>query len=123
MQIIGSRYKPYVLSRHLAIKRSSKNIDLEEIIDGKLLDKRGIRTINNENLSLLSKDLYAKTESSTLMSGSKNETWSPWCSLLRSNSLGYIILKDVRNSFSSKVINALKHPFKMSCFIYLHSKK
>ena len=80
--------KSYVLRGHLAIQRSSENIDPEEIVDGILLDKWGIRTINNENLSLLSKGLYTKTESSTLMSRSKNETWFPWRLTLRSNSLG-----------------------------------
>ena len=79
--------KSYVLRGHLAIQRSSENIDLEEIVDGILHDKWGIRTINNENLSLLSKGLYTKTESSTLMSRSKNETWFSWRSTLRSNSL------------------------------------
>ena len=51
-----------------------------------LLDKSGIWTINNENLSLLSKGLHTKTESSTLMSRSKNETCFPRHSTLRSNS-------------------------------------
>ena len=32
-------------------------------------------------------------------------------------------LKEVRNSLPSKVINAWKNPFKMSCFIYLELKK
>ena len=41
------------------------------MVDGILLDKWGIGTINNENLSLLPKDLYTKTESYTLMSRSK----------------------------------------------------
>ena len=95
----------FALRGHLAIQRNSENIDPEEIVDGILLDKWGIRTINNENLSLLSKGLYTKTESSTLMSRSKNETWFPWRSTLRSNSLGYICLKYIRNSLSSKVIN------------------
>ena len=53
-----------------------------------MLDKWGIRTITNENLFLLSNGLYTKTESSTLISRSKNETWFPWRSTLRSNSLG-----------------------------------
>ena len=52
--------KSSVLSEHLAIQRSSENIDPEEIVDGILLDKRAIRTINNENLSLLSKSSYTK---------------------------------------------------------------
>ena len=95
----------YVLRGHLASQRSSENIDPEEIVNGILLDKWGIRTINNENLSLLPRGLYTKTESSTLMSRSKNETWFPWRSTLRSNSLGYIFLKYIRNSLSSKVIN------------------
>ena len=80
--------KSSVLREHLAIQRSSENIDPEEIVDSILLDKWGIRTINNENLSLLSKGLYTKIESSTLMSRSKNEAWFPWRSTLRSNSLG-----------------------------------
>ena len=81
-------------------------MDPEEIVDGILLEKWGIRTINNENLSPLSRGLYTKTESSALMSRSKNETWFPWRSTLRSNSLGYIFFKYVRNSLSSKIINA-----------------
>ena len=52
--------KSSVLREHLAIQRSSENIDPEEIIDGILLDKRGIRTINNGNLSFLSKSSYTK---------------------------------------------------------------
>ena len=87
--------KAYVLRGNLAIQRSSENIDPEQIVDDILLDKWGIRTINNENLSLFSRGLYTKTESSTLMSRSKNETWFPWRSSLRSNSLGYIFLKYV----------------------------
>ena len=47
-------------------------MDPEEIVDGILLDKWGIWTINNEHLSLLSKGSYMETESSTLMSRSKN---------------------------------------------------
>ena len=47
--------KSSVLREHLAIQRCSENIDPEEIVDGILLDKRAIRTINNGNLSLLSK--------------------------------------------------------------------
>ena len=43
--------KSYVLRGHLAIQRSSENIDPEEIVDGILLDKWVIWTINNENLS------------------------------------------------------------------------
>ena len=49
-----------VLREYLAIRRSSKNIDPEEIVDGILLDKRAIHTINNGNLSLLSKSSYTK---------------------------------------------------------------
>ena len=58
----------------LSFKKSSEKIDPEEIADCILLDKWGIQTINNENLSLLSKGLYTKTDSSTLMSRSKYET-------------------------------------------------
>ena len=36
-----------VLREPLAIRRSSEIIDPEEIVDGILLGKRGIRTINN----------------------------------------------------------------------------
>ena len=50
-----------VLREYLAILRSSENIDPEEIVDGILLDKWGIRTINNGNLSRLTKNLYTKT--------------------------------------------------------------
>ena len=70
------------------------------------------------------------------MSRSKNETWLPWRSTLRSNSLGYIFLNDVRNSLSSFIARrssmnletasysyALDNPFEMSCFIYLDSNK
>ena len=50
-----------VLREHLAIPRSSENIDPEEIVDGILLYKIAIRTIiNNGNLSLLSKSSYTK---------------------------------------------------------------
>ena len=115
--------KSDVLRGHRSFQRSSENIDPEEIVDGILRDKWDIRTINNESLSLLSRGLYTKTESSTLMSRSKNETWFPCSSTWRFNSLGYIVLKDIRNSLSSKAINAWKHPFKMSCFIYLDLKK
>ena len=52
--------KSSVLREHLAIQRSSENMDSEEIVDGILLDKRAIRTINNGNLSLLSKISYTK---------------------------------------------------------------
>ena len=52
--------KSYVLRGHLAIQRSSENIDPEEIVDGILLDKRPIRDINNGNLSLLPKSSYTK---------------------------------------------------------------
>ena len=52
--------KPSFLKEHLAIRRSSENIDPEEIVDSILLDKRAIRTINNGNLSLLSKSSYTK---------------------------------------------------------------
>ena len=52
--------KSSVLREHLAVQRSSENIDPEEIVDGILLDKRAIRTINNGNLSLLSKISYTK---------------------------------------------------------------
>ena len=90
--------KSYVLRGHLAIQRSSENIDLEEILDGILLDKWGIQTINKENSSLLSKGLHTKTEASTQASRSNNETQFPLCLTLRSNSLGQIFLKDVRNS-------------------------
>ena len=115
--------KSDVLRGHRSFQRSSENIDPEEIVDGILRDKWDIRTINNESLSLLSRGLYTKTESSTLMSRSKNETWFPWRSTLTSNSLGYICLKYIRNSLSSKVINVWKHSFKVSCFIYLDLKK
>ena len=54
--------KSYVLRGHLAIQKSSENIDLEEIVDGILLEKWGSQTVNKENLSLLSKGLYMKTE-------------------------------------------------------------
>ena len=66
--------KSYVLSGHLAIQRSSENVDPNEIVDGILLDKWGIQTTNNENLSLLWNGLCTKTESSTLMLRYKNET-------------------------------------------------
>ena len=59
--------KPYVLRGHFAIQSIFENIYPEEILDGILLDKWGIWTINNENLSLLSKGLYTKIDSSTLM--------------------------------------------------------
>ena len=85
---MGQGIKSYVLRGHLAIQRGSENIDPQEIVDGILLEKWGIRTINNENSSLLSKGLHTKTESSTLISRSKNETWFPWRSIWRSNSLG-----------------------------------
>ena len=49
--------KSLVLREHLVIRRSSENIGPEENVDGILLDKWGIRTINNGNLSLLSKSL------------------------------------------------------------------
>ena len=52
--------KSSVLPEHLAIRRSSANIDPEQIVDGTLLDKRATRTINNRNLSVLSKSLYTK---------------------------------------------------------------
>ena len=45
------------LREHLAIQRSSENIDPEEIVDGILLDKWGIRPVSNGNLSLLSKKI------------------------------------------------------------------
>ena len=50
-----------VLRWDFVILRSSENIDLAEIVDGILLDKWGLRTINNRNLSLLTKSLYTKT--------------------------------------------------------------
>ena len=40
--------KSYVVRGHLAIQRSSENVDPEEIVDGILLNKWGIRTINNK---------------------------------------------------------------------------
>ena len=43
--------KLYDLRGHLAIQRSSENIDPWKTVDGILLDKWGIRAINNENLS------------------------------------------------------------------------
>ena len=52
------RIKFLVLRENFAILRSSENIDPEEIVDGILLDKLGIRTINNGNLFLLTKNLY-----------------------------------------------------------------
>ena len=45
--------KSYVFRRHLAIQISSENIDPEQILDGILLDKWCIRTIDNENLFIL----------------------------------------------------------------------
>ena len=45
--------KSSVLREHLAIQRSSENIDPEEIVDGILLDKRAIRTINNDYLIII----------------------------------------------------------------------
>ena len=73
---------------HLVNQRSSENIGPQEIVDGILLEKWGIRTLNNGNLFLLSAGLNPKTESSTLMQRSKNEPWFPSRSTFRSNSLG-----------------------------------
>ena len=49
-----------VLRKNLAIQRSSKNVDPEEIVDGILLDKWGICTVKDGNLSLSSKSSYMK---------------------------------------------------------------
>ena len=59
LEALGTQF--LVLREHLAILRSSENIDPEAIVDGMLLDKWGIRTINNGNLSRLTKSLYTKT--------------------------------------------------------------
>ena len=64
--------KSLILRVYLAIQRSSENIDPIKI------DKYGIQTIKNGNVSLLSlykKNLYSKILSSILMSRSKNEAW------------------------------------------------
>ena len=45
--------KSSVLREHLAIQKSSENIDPEEIVDGILLDKRAIRNINNDYLIII----------------------------------------------------------------------
>ena len=67
--------KPLILREHLAMRRSSENIDAESIFDGILLDIWGIRTTKNGNLSLLSKSWYTKELSSFLLSRPKNEAW------------------------------------------------
>ena len=51
---------------HLAIWKSSKNIDPRKVENCILLEILGIRTIKNRNLFLLSKSLYTNTLSSIL---------------------------------------------------------
>ena len=96
--------KSLILIVQLISRRSSENIDPYKIVDGILLEKWGIQTIKNGNLSLLSKSLYTKTQYSIFMSRSKNESWFLWCSTLSSNSLGEIFLNDVRNSLPSFIV-------------------
>ena len=59
-KLVSLGIKSSVLREHLAIGRRSENIDPEETADGIMLDKRAIWSINNGNLSLLSKRLYTK---------------------------------------------------------------
>ena len=74
--------------------------------------------------------VHTRKQSSILIPRSKNEAWFPRCSTLRFNTLGQIVMNDVRNLLSSFIAQStsvnletpwysysLEGPFEMSCFI------
>ena len=92
--------KSVSLSVHQTIGMNSGNIEPQNIDDGILVDRQGIRTIKKGNLFLLSKSLYTNILSSIV----KNVACSPWCSSFSSNCFGEIYLYEEENSPSSFVV-------------------
>ena len=65
--------KPLCLKVHVAMRRKSGNMEPYKISDGIFVGRWSVCTINNGNLSLLSKSVYKKRPSSVLITRSKNK--------------------------------------------------